>query len=85
MGEDCKIRSLLCQVQKAYKNMIVNESSIIKEGDRFNVFNVIGLWSEEVRLHSAMIRELLDPSGSHGCSDRFLRLFFTKVYNIGFL
>ena len=82
MGEDCKIRSLLCQVQKAYKNMIVNESSIIKEGDRFNVFNVIGLWSEEVRLHSAMIRELLDPSGSHGCSDRFIRLFFTKVYNI---
>lgn len=82
MGEVCKIRSLLCQVQKAYKNMIVKESSFIKEGNRFNVFNVIGLWSEEVRLHSAMIRELLDPSGSHGCSDRFLRLFFTKVYDI---
>lgn len=82
MGEDSKIRSLLCQVQKAYKDMIVNESSFIKEGNQFNVFNVLGLWSEEVRLHSAMIRELLDPSGSHGCSDRFLRLFFTKVYDI---
>ena len=82
MGEVCKIGALLSQVQKAYKNMIVRESSFIREGNRFNVFNVIGLWSEEVRLHSAMIRELLDPSGSHGCSDIFLRLFFEKVYNI---
>lgn len=82
MGEVCKIGALLSQVQKAHKNMIVKESSLIREGNRFNVFNVIGLWSEEVRLHSAMIRELLDPSGSHGCSDIFLRLFFEKVYNI---
>lgn len=31
------------------------------EGDLFNVFNTIGLRTEEVRLHSAFIAELLNP------------------------
>jgi len=82
MSGESVIKSLLNRVQEAYKNMIVEESKSITEGNQFNVFNVIGLWSEEVRLHSAIIKELLDPSGSHGCSDHFLRLFFEKVYNL---
>ena len=76
-----RLQKLLLQVEHAYKNLIDTQSKSVGNGDAFNVFNVIGLWSEEVRLHSAMIKELLDPSGSHGCSDRFLRLFYDKVYN----
>jgi DNA-binding sugar fermentation-stimulating protein len=46
-----------------------------KRGELFNVFNVIGLWSEEVRLHSAFLAELLNPDGSHGLQDAFLKEF----------
>ncbi len=77
-----EINNLLNRVYEVYKKMTVEESHSFSGGNHFNVFNVIGLWSEEVRLHSAMIRELLDPSGSHGCSDQFLKIFLTKVLNI---
>lgn len=46
-----------------------------KRGDLFNVFNVIGLRKEEVRLHSAFLAELLNPAGSHGLQDVFLKEF----------
>lgn len=46
-----------------------------KRGELFNVFNVIGLRSEEVRLHSAFLAELLNPKGSHGLQDAFLKEF----------
>lgn len=44
-------------------------------GERFNVFNILGLWSNEVRLHSAFIAELLNVKGSHGLKDAFLKAF----------
>ena len=44
-------------------------------GEKFNVFNVLGLWSEEVRLHSRFLSELLNPKGSHGLKDAFLKEF----------
>lgn len=46
-----------------------------KRGEKFNVFNVLGLWSEEVRLHSAFLSELLNPNGNHGLKDKFLKAF----------
>lgn len=50
-----------------------------KEGDFFNVFNTIGLRTEEVRLHSAFIAELLNPKGSHGLSHHFLQAFLDVI------
>ena len=47
-----------------------------KREANFNVFNVIGLWSEEVRLHSAFIAELLNTHESHGMGNTFLKAFF---------
>ena len=44
-------------------------------GENFNVFRILGLESREVRLHSAFLGELLNPAGSHGLKDTFLRLF----------
>lgn len=44
-------------------------------GEEFNVFNTIGLQSSEVRLHSAILTDLLNPLGSHGQGDLFLRTF----------
>lgn len=44
-------------------------------GEKFNVFQILKLESSEVRMHSAFIGELLNPRGSHGQKDIFLKLF----------
>ena len=44
-------------------------------GENFNVFNILGVESEEVRTHSAFLGELLNPNGSHGMKECFLKLF----------
>lgn len=77
-----KIQSLLDKVYAEYQHIITDKLKSEKGDEQFNVFNVLGLWSEEVRLHSAMIAELLNPSGSHGCFDSFLRLFMSKVLKL---
>lgn len=46
-----------------------------KRGEYFNVFEVLGLSTKEVRLHSAFLPELLNPNGSHGLGDKMLRSF----------
>jgi hypothetical protein len=50
-------------------------------GNSFNIFNVINVTSDEVRLHSKFLAELLNPKGSHGQDDIFLNLF-AKQLNI---
>jgi hypothetical protein len=50
-----------------------------KNGDFFNIFKILGLSTNEVRTHSAFISELLDPVGSHGQGDVFLRKFLEIV------
>lgn len=51
-----------------------------KRGENFNVFNILGLSTSEVRLHSAFLAELLNPNGDHGLGDRFLKCFINEVY-----
>jgi hypothetical protein len=34
-------------------------------GNRFNIFWTMGVETREVKLHSALIAELLNPQGSH--------------------
>lgn len=46
-----------------------------RRGENFNVFTVLGFYSEEVKLHSAFIAELLNVEGSHGLKDAFLKSF----------
>ena len=47
-------------------------------GENFNVFRVLKLETREVRTHSAFLAELLNPKGSHGLQDAFLRLFIQQ-------
>jgi len=50
-------------------------------GENFNVFNLLGLSTKEVRLHSKLIAELLNPDGTHGLKDVFLKLFLEALIN----
>lgn len=65
-------------------NKLLAKNNEIKEyeraqGNSFNIFNVLGMTSNEVKLHSALIVELLDPKGSHGMKDLFLKAFIETL------
>jgi hypothetical protein len=70
------IQNLLNQVGIIVKK---NNEILDATGGRFNVFNVIGLASDEVRLHSALLAELLRPNGTHGLKDEFLKAFIKQL------
>ena len=70
---------ILESISKLYEQEKHVEKRKRKEGDFFNVFNTIGLRTDEVRLHSAFIAELLNPKGSHGLSHLFLQAFLEVI------
>lgn len=73
------IEDLLRIVQQC----VVADAQIKREkfrrGENFNIFNTLGLRSNEVRLHSAFLAELLNPCGSHGMGGEFLSAFLGVV------
>ncbi len=70
---------------ETYKQLLSRSGTISKHnkelsrlsGADFNVFKIVKVISDEVR-HSAFLAELLNPKGSHGQEDVFLRLFVEK-------
>src|SRR5574344_971396 len=64
-------------------NAKINERR--KRGELFNIFDVLGLDSDEVRCHSAFIGELLNVNGNHGLGSSFLDAFIsaTGIENLG--
>lgn len=46
-----------------------------RKGENYNLFSILNIERYELK-HSALIANLLDPEGSHGCGDAFLRAFF---------
>lgn len=50
-------------------------------GENFNIFNVLGGSTSEVKLHSAFIAELLNPNGNHGLGEKFLKIFIDEISN----
>ena len=69
--------------QQQLENLLANVSSINKKyeemarltGENFNIFRILKIERSEVRMHSALLAELLNPNGSHGCGNIFLELF----------
>lgn len=45
-------------------------------GENYNVFDIIGLTTNEVKLHSSFIADLLNPNGLHGLGIKPLKHFF---------
>lgn len=66
------IKQLFQQINQILKKY--EEVSKIS-GENFNMFKVIDVTTDEVRLHSKFLAELLNPKGSHGQGDVFLKLF----------
>lgn len=69
------VEKLLNEIGK----LVVAQNERTKEryfhGELFNVFNILGLESKEVRLHSALLAELLNPNGMCGVGNAFQKAF----------
>lgn len=70
------IAELLEQVNAIKKK---NYEIVQKNGKNFNVFKILKLNSNEVRTHSAFIAELLNPNGSHGRGNLFIKEFISLL------
>ena len=74
-----QLKQMLYDVGVVYHKAKALQEKQHANGELFNVFNVIGLRTEEVRLHSAFVAELLNPNGSHGMGSAFLQEFLGIV------
>lgn len=72
-----KTAYLLDTIRKIINNY---EENSIKSGERFNIFSILKLENNEVKTHSALLGELLNPKGSHGMKTAFLELFLNEVF-----
>lgn len=80
-----KIQQLINKVEAIRQKAEKNHRKSYDHGEEFDVFSVVGLWDEEVKLHSAIIAELLDPHGSHGAGDYYLKQFLHILERDDFL
>src|SRR5690606_5460774 len=48
--------------------------------ENFNIFSIMNMERDEVRLHSSIITELLDPKGSHQLGSKPLALFIEQIF-----
>lgn len=69
------LRNLLSNVSQVVNTDKKIRKEKFQRGENFNVFNILGIQTNETRTHSAFIAELLNPNGSHGCDSRFLNIF----------
>ena len=67
------------QFFREVENICTREQALQEErhrkGENYNLFSILSIERYELK-HSALIANLLDPEGSHGCGDAFLRAFF---------
>ena len=51
-------------------------------GENFNIFSIMRAESDEVRTHSRIIAEFLNPKGIHNQGSVFLKLFFKEIESL---
>lgn len=76
MAEIYKFQSLLDQVGTRIKH---GEEIGREKGENFNIFKILNLETRENQTHSAFIREMLDPKGSHEMGGIFLNHFLSQI------
>lgn len=74
-----QIETLLKQISEIVAKEKTQQEEKRKRGENFNIFDVLGLSTSEVRLYSAFLAELLNPNGNHGLCDKFLQAFIDDV------
>lgn len=73
-----KLQSLLNSVNAILREEKVKKEESLRRGERFNMFQVCRVDHYEV-MHSAIIASFLDPKGSHGQREKYLKVFLQTV------
>lgn len=81
MPDPAAVQMLL---QQAEKICAIRQEQLRRTGGSFNIFTILDIETKEVQTHNRFLYELLNPQGSHGMGDRFLREFFTIVLNASY-
>lgn len=77
-----KLEKLLSQVRVYVNEDKQRRAEAFRRGECYNVFNVLGVDNMELS-HSAFLAALLDPDGSHGMRDAFLKAFIDTIAHGG--
>ena len=77
-----QLKKLLQDVNVILQKEKVRKEESRKRGERFNVFEMLGVAHYEVT-HSKIIAGFLNPQGSHGQGNLFLRLFLQTIETEG--
>lgn len=74
-----QVESIIKQLQQVLFVERICQEEKWKRGDCFNIFQILGVATSEVRLHSAFLAELLNPCASHGMTAKYLLSFLDYV------
>ena len=77
-----KLEKLLSQVRVYVNEDKQHRAEAFRRGECYNVFNVLGVDNMELS-HSAFLAALLNPHGSHGMQDAFLKAFIDTIAHGG--
>lgn len=75
MDTELDIQQFFQKVEKICTHEQALQKERYHKGENYNLFSILRIEGSELK-HSALIANLLDPKGSHGCGDAFLRAFF---------
>ena len=81
MSDPSTVRFLLHQTGKL---LAVRREQLRRSGGCFNIFSILDIETKEVQTHNHLLYELLNPEGSHGMGDKFLREFFRIVLDANY-
>jgi len=73
------IKNIIEYVKSIQAKEKIREQEKFIRGEKFNIFDVIGISTYEVSLHSALLAELFNPHGGHGVKDSFLKEFIALI------
>ena len=75
MDTELDIQRFFQKVEKICTHEQALQKERYHKGENYSLFSILRIEGSELK-HSALIANLLDPKGSHGCGDAFLRAFF---------
>lgn len=73
------MEKIFVKMQRIVDRIKKHEEETDLRGENYNIFNVLGLTSNETRLHSAFIANLLDPKAKHGLKTIPIREFLKII------
>lgn len=85
INHELEMKQLLLDVGALERSNKIKREEAKKRGELFNIFEVLGVQTNETVLHSSFLASLLNPYGSHGLSYKPLELFLRKLKEDGIL